>query len=292
MDKNKISVVVIWVVAVLIITGLVEAALVINDAPPLSIDTNSLYVDLEIRPVTSGTAFRPHGAGGFEGGLQFWVDVYLISASKTKLADTKIKLTSPGINFLPSGSPEGLNGIFLSPVTFSQTTANTAVLFYDAPITAPTIMPKAKMYFGSIKAYRSSPGDLSFTLDPSSTAWYVQNEGAYVLKLRNVKTITTGACIYTPSELCQGKCGIVDNGCGGVVDCTQYDVAVNSCGSGQACINNECVVINQLSSAPSYDQTLAQGITDALSNATGKFSKLSAIILALQAWFADPANTS
>ena len=267
----------------------------------LKTDPNAMTVELEIRPiVVTPKAFLPHGGGGLQGtGKKFWVDVYLVSASKNTLATTRIGLASPYLDFVPYGDKDfqGVSGILPSPTIFSETTSEVAILqFTVGPGDPVPIMPKAKIHLGSVKASGGVTDAITFAFDPTSLSLYAKaGDTKYNLKLGSVKVITPKACVYRAIDLCVGKCGVIENGCGGVIDCDALN-SVDNCASGQVCIANQCKqAVSQVlpASAPPKDTTFLTSISNVLNQACDpnipvficNSGKIDAIVAALIAWF-------
>ena len=279
----------------------VDSAAIQKGDVQLIIDPNAITVELEIRALEGEglKTFSPAGAGGFNDGKKFWVDVYLVSASKNTLATTRIELTSPSLGFVPYGNKDfqGVSGILPNPIVFSGTTSNVAILQYTVgPGNPVPIMPKAKIYLGSVKASGDQTNAITFAFGPTSQSLYAKaGDAKYNLKAGSVKVVTPKACIYRAADLCVGKCGVIENGCGGVIDCDALS-SVDNCASGQVCIANQCKqAVSQVlpASAPPKDTTFLTSISNVLNQACDpnipvficNSSKIDAIVTALIAWF-------
>ena len=282
-------------------------------------DVKELIVELELRPdpAQQQTAFYPHGLGGFQVGGAFWVDVYLVPPFSYNLLETRIELSSPADKavIVSATDPKfkGVSGVLPDLISFTTTEtadypAVTKIALHYKP-TSGTLrsMAKSRIHFGSFKAWSALEdskvlNNLVFTLEPDSTksySWYSYESGGgttlsmysgATLKLGGIKAVSPTACSYKAANLCKGKCGVVDNGCGGAVDCTAVAGQSSTCAIGQVCVSNACVSAVSLAlpaTAPSHDKTVLQQVSDAVSNAKlTKLQKLAAIVNAVKAWLA------
>ncbi len=280
--------------------------------------SKDLVIDFELRSLD--------GISSPTESSSLWLDIYVTSIAQATLSDTTLVLSSTWLGFLPLGDQtksmiSGVSGI-LGSIDFSKTTSAYGVLSFTGSV---NIMPKSRIYLGSIKAYPKVGGGISVSmscitspcagLDSSVRSKAFITPGVeYALKLGTIKTITSSSCISFPEVNCAGNCGKMDDGCGGIIDCSlisggitctaqQYCNAQNACvdlaapnvcpdttcPSGQVWANGACLsAVSQVlpANAPQYDKDALQQMSSALNSQLSKLQKLSAIVNAVKAWLA------
>ncbi len=267
---------------------------------------NELMVEFDLRPGFPSHDYPtlPHGSGGMlYGGEPFWVDVYLISNSRNTLAGTTLEFSSPQLSFVPFGDPdfegavefEGAGGKVLPySATFSGTTTDKAVIKYDIGLAGATpILAKTRIYLASIKAsigHFSGGGPITFTLGQNSVSLYEKDlTKKYNLKVGRVRGVSVSdACVYIPSDFCKERCGIVQNGCGGLVDCSLPQEGGFICSSNEVCISNKCQPAISLAlpvDAPQKNKDLLKGVVNSLqTNKDDAVNALLDVFTALNTW--------
>lgn len=228
----------------------------------------------------------------------FWLDIYLTSQAPTNIRTLYLKLAATNGATFTNGAV--INPIFgnVDTVVSSQGSfgSNVAGYLYLSELAYDTVslVPQAKIHFGRVEVrYGVGPSPqvteakaAEIKLDPVSPDVQLPIEVTYLdgeAKKYNLNVVPLTVCI--PRTVCSNSCGILDNGCGGVLACPS-----NACAQGQVCVNNACIsAVGQAlpANAPQHDKTVLNQISGALSNAQqGKLQKLAAIVNAVKAWLA------
>ncbi|MEK6853240.1 MAG: hypothetical protein AABX64_01010 [Nanoarchaeota archaeon] len=288
--------IVLGVIITVLMSFSVFGVLTINNLPPLTTptedtltlrtltDPDELLVELEVKDASTP---------------QFWVDVYLTSATHTQLVSAKLKLITSDISVAKFMASSEFHAPF-SDFDLSSGSSYAYLILdsnYDSPV---QITPGAKMYLGRIKMQNPkaltpgqalTSGTFQVNMQSDSLASYGLDKsgqaGFYTL-------ILAGNSFCVPKLDCgpSAVCGAVDDGCGGLINC-----GVCGPGLGQVCVNNACVsavlgltptdelFCKTAAGFGSTDKSLLQGVVDAINGEQENVDVVLDIFTALDTWF-------
>ena len=202
----------------------VFGVLTINNLPPPTIPTedtfnfaNSHRSRRIIGRIKSKDASTP----------QFWVDVYLTSATHTRLDFVNIKLVTSNVDVATFLAKSEFHTPFTEFDLSVTPNADSPTIKYHSGPSIP-ITPKAKTYLGRIKMRNSkvinqgialTSGTFLVSLDVSGSnvKYDPVLEKSYILRL--VPVSPNSFCIPIPGCDPSAVCGAVDDGSSGLINC-------------------------------------------------------------------------
>ena len=289
--------IVLGVIITVLMSFSVFGGLTINNLPPPTTptedtltlrtltDPDELLVELEVKDASTP---------------QFWVDVYLTSATHTRLDFVNIKLVTSNVDVATFLAKSEFHTPFTEFDLSVTPNADSATIKYHSGPSIP-ITPKAKTYLGRIKMRNSkvinqgivlTSGTFLVSLDVSGSnvKYDPVLEKSYILRL--VPVSPNSFCIPIPGCGPSAVCGAVDDGCGGLINC-----GVCGPGLGQVCVNNACVsavlgltptdelFCKTAAGFGSTDKSLLQGVVDAINGEQENVDVVLDIFTALDTWF-------
>lgn len=273
---------IIGIILTILMSFGVFGELVISNPPSLNVqpilNADNLLVELEVKDASTP---------------EFWMDVYLTSATHTQFFTNKITLVISDPNDAARFVADAPLTSGFSKFLWIGSSSPSLIVILNKVNTDPIpIIPGVKTYLGSVRMTHKNAlmsGTNSISLG-SSTIWYATpaSENLYSPTL-----VANSFCIpkleCSPSEVC----GAADDGCGGLINC-----GVCGPGLGQVCVNNACVsavlgltptdelFCKTTASFSSTDKTLLQAVVNAINdNLDDKVNIVLDIFTALNAWF-------
>ncbi|GEM_PF-4186888 len=232
------------------------------------------------------------------GGI-FWVDIYVTSASPEEVYSANIKLTSSNAAIADFVSGQGENGNL-----FAGTSSYLNGVYSHNSQTATAIKPLVRYQLGRLQMQAKAKGAFTVAVDKSgSSVTYFQAQALQpdyynlVINPTIITKVADSVCVPITITCPEQACGLLPDGCGGVItcDCTAC-AAKHNCvipaayifpgllpeaGNKQLC---EAAINSQ-----GADRVVLQNVSAALKDSnSNKISKLSALIQVIKVWFAAP----
>ncbi len=249
----------------------------------------------------------------------FWVDIYVTSGGQTVILDSKIKLTSSDAN-VASFTGKGENGnLFVY---------NPGGVKFDggvySAVGSEDIKPGVRYKLGRLEMQAKAKGAFNINVDKSlnaalnednSYATYAPEEGIapqkyyhLVLNPTTITKVASSVCVPLTIVCPEQICGLLPDGCGGVITCD-----CTACAAKHTCILPALYLFPGLLpgagdkqlceaaiNAQSADRDALKGISNAFQSKTldgqplkecsgpaCKFLKLNLIMTALTSWFSQ-----
>ncbi len=247
---------------------------------------SDLIVELVANVPTGGFKVQPTPQ-------KFWVDIYVTPATYTSFSDIYIRLKSSDVATFTGNLKDGNLYTFGTPQYKDQGYERII-----SNIATQNLLAPARYKLGSLEMSLLKDGNLAITLDTEKSSASAGLNLPYTLPSSTAKIATTSWCVpKTSPGACSGLnlgCGksTIDDGCGGKVECTS---STPLCPEGSLCVDNKCEKAASKAlptAAKAHDKKAVEDVSSALSNPSlaNKFQKLSALLQALKAWYADPSN--